>query len=201
MAGRTGRQREAVIKISFDSLRKALTDEDIQELLHNTYKPGRVVAIKQMIKSSSFAEDFYLEPTVKKVKRIKGTMPKKAINPSDRYDANVKSFNQGAEPTAETVLGFYFTLYKRYFHEEDPDWAGTSTVKAINIVKKLADELTDGDFRKILNYTRKIFPLWVRRLKLNSDFPNNRPTVNTIFGGSRYFWANRNLLYKRWQEE
>jgi len=200
MAGGTG-SREVVTRITFDALREALTDDDLHELLHRTFTPGRAVSIKQTIKSSTFAEDFYLEPTVKKIKRVKGEVPKKAIKPSERYERHVSSFRQGAEPTAETVLGFYFDMYKRYFHEEDPDWAGSSTVRAVNIVKKLADELTDGNYRPILNYVRKLFPLWVIRLKQHHDFPNNRPTINSMFGGNRYFWANRNLLYKRWQEK
>lgn len=186
--------------MTFDSLREALSDEDLRELLHRTFQPGRSVSVKQTIKSSTFAEDFYLEPTVKKVKRVKGTVPKKAIKPSERYEADTKSFLQGAEPTAETVLGFFFSMYKRYFHEEDPDWAGTSTVRAVNTVKRLADEVTDGNYQPILNYTRKLFPLWVKRLKQGHEFPNNRPTINSMFGGNRYFWANRKLLYKRWQE-
>lgn len=201
MAGGAGREREVVAKIALGDLRDALTDEDLHELLHRTHTPERVIAIKQTVKSSSFAEDFYLEPTIKKVKRVKGAVPKKAIKPSERYTQSINSFQQGAEPTAETVLGFYFSMYVRYFHEEDPDYAGTSSARAIAIVDKLANELTDGDYRKILNYTRKLFPLWVKRLKRGHDFPDTRPSVRSMFGGSRYFWANRNLLYKKWQEK
>jgi hypothetical protein len=201
VAGGAGSQRETLVRVSFDVLRESLTDDDLNELLHNTYKPGRIIAIKQYVKKTSFAEDFYLEPTAKKIKRVKGAVPKKAIKPSERYTQNIESFQQGAEPSVETVLGFYFTLYKRHFHEEDPDWAGASTSRAITLVTKFANELTDGDYRKILNFIRKIFPLWVKRLKQGQDFPTNRPSVQSMFGGTRYFWANRNLLYKRWQEK
>ena len=201
MAGGTG--REVVVHVTFDALREALTDEDLDMIRHRTFTSGRTVAIKKQTKPSTFAEDFYLEPKLtKKVKRVKGAVPQKAVPPSKRYERFIAGFMQeGATPCAETVLGFYFTLYKRYFHEEDPDWAGQNTTKAVTIVKKLADDTTEGDYRKLVNYVRKLFPMWVKRLKQGHEFPNNRPTVHSMFGGNRYFWANRNLLYKRWQEK
>lgn len=143
-----------------------------------------------------------MKPKIKKViKRVKGQTPKKAIPPSERYKASIEACrNDGAEPNAEVVLAFYFDLYKRFFHEEDPEWAGVSSHKAVLVVDKLAQEVAEGDYRKIVNYVRKIMPLWVARLKRNEEFPNSRPTVQTLFGGTRYFWTNRNLLYRRWEE-
>lgn len=185
-----------------ESLRNGLTDNDLRQLLERTYVPSRVIVIEYEIKRTKFAEDMYLQPTVKKIRRVKGSVPQKVIPPSERFREHVDAFmTGGAEPTAETVLGFYFTLYKQFFHEEDPEWAGAPSTKAVTMVERLATEVAENDYRRIVVFIRKIMPLWVDQLKQGSDFPNNRPTVNALFGSSRYFWTNRNLLYKRWQEK
>lgn len=194
--------RRVTSKISMEALRQALSDEDLQSLLDRDYLPTKIISISQEVQRTTFAEDFYMVPPVKKViKRVKGKTPKKAIPPSERYKESIQAFRfEGAEPNAEVALGHYFILYKRFFHEEDPEWAGASSHKAVQLVEQLANDVTDGDYRKIINFIRKILPLWVARLKRGEEFPSSRPTVHTLFGGSRYFWKNRNILYRQWDE-
>jgi hypothetical protein len=186
-----------------EALRQSLSDEELQSLLDRTYLPTKIISISQEVQRTTFAEDFYMVPPVKKViKRVKGKTPKKAIPPSERYKDSIHAFRfEGAEPNAEVALGHYFILYKRLFHEEDPEWAGVSSHKAIQLIEQLAHDVTDEDYRKIINFIRKILPLWVSRLKRGEEFPNSRPTVHSLFGGTRYFWKNRNILYRQWDEK
>ena len=152
---------------------------------------------------SRHAEDRYLPvatPKAKKIIKRTGPKPKKAIPPSERYQPAISTWQTTGEGNAEVVVGIYFSLYKRFFHEEDPEWVGTSSHRAVIVVEQFATEVSEGNYRPVINYIRKLFPLWVRQLKLGESFPENRPTIKALFCGTRYFWSNRNLLYKRWQE-
>lgn len=192
------------IKIRLSQLREALTNEDLHNLLSNTYIESKSVIINLDPTLVRHAEDSYLPvatpTTTKKIVKRKGNKPKKAIPPSQRYQNEITAWQTSGQGSAEVVLGIYFSLYKRHFHEEDPEWVGISSHRAITTIEQFATEVTEGNYRPVTNYVRKIFPLWVGQLKRGENFPENRPTIKALFCGTRYFWSNRNLLYKRWQE-
>jgi hypothetical protein len=204
--GTTGRmdgrvETKVTARINFEAIREALSDDDLLQLLKRTYIPTKTVSVSQEIQRTKFAEDFYLEDSIAKIAKRKRRIVKQTIPPSEQFRAQVESCRQdGAEITAETVLGYYFILYKKFFHEEDPEWAGGKLHRAIQIVEKLALD-TGGDYRKLVIFVKKIMPLWVGQLKQETDFPGRRPTISTLFGNSRYFWTNRNILYRKWQEK
>lgn len=198
-----GTTRHRVVKVTYEQLRQSLTDKDLHNLLSGTYVATKAVMINLEPSLVRHSEDVYLpvvQPKVKKIVKRKGAKPKKSIPPSDRYLSAISNWQASGNGNAEVVLGIYFTLYKRFFHEEDPEWIGVSSHRAITIVEEFATEITDGNYRPLINYVRKIMPLWVGQLKRGESFPDNRPTVKALFCGTRYFWSNRNLLYKRWQE-
>jgi hypothetical protein len=182
-------------------IRAALKDDDLQALLAGSYTPERIIKIqKESPQTSGFTEDCFI--TTKKIRRkpVKGQTPKKAIPPSKRFETALSEFEQGVRAAdAEVVLGYYFGMYKRFFHEEDPDWSGANTHPAVVMVQRMAREVTEGDYRKLAIFVRKILPMWIQRLKDNEEFPGRRPTLPALFSGRRYFWANRNILYKQWQ--
>jgi len=193
------------VKVSFSQIRAALTDADLHNLLSNTYISSKNVIIDLDPKLIRYAEDSYLPiatapPTTKKIVKRKGNKPKKAIPPSQRYQTSISDWQTSGQGNAEVVLGLYFSLYKRFFHEEDPEWVGVSSHRAIVTIDQFVTEVADGNYRPVINYVRKILPLWVGQLKRGENFPENRPTIKALFCGTRYFWSNRNLLYKRWQE-
>jgi hypothetical protein len=195
-------QRKRITSVTLAQLRAALTDHDIESLLDGTYNPDKRIEIERVVKVSKFAEDCFI--TSKRVTRkpTVGKVPKKVIPLSKRYERHIREVESGRQELDEkAVLGYYFLLYKQYFREEDPEWSGTNTHPAELMIYRMAVELTECDYRKILIYLRKIFPLWIRRLKGGSDFPNNRPTVQSLFAGKRYFWTNRNILYKQWADD
>lgn len=198
----TARTRR-VVKITYEQLRQSLSDKDLNDLLANTYIASKAVVINLEPTLLRHAEDSYLPvatPKAKKIVKRKGPKPKKAIPPSERYQSAISTWQSTAEGNAEVVAGIYFSLYKRFFHEEDPEWVGTSTHRAVAVIEQFATEVSEGNYRPVINYVRKIFPLWVGQLKRGESFPENRPTIKALFCGTRYFWSNRNLLYKRWQE-
>lgn len=195
--------RSRLVKVTYEQLRQSLSDKDLNDLLANTYIATKAVVINLEPTIVRHSEDNYLPvatPKAKKIVKRKGAKPKKAIPPSERYQSAISTWQSSGEGNAEVVVGYYFFLYKKFFHEEDPEWVGTSSHRAVTVVEQFATEVSEGNYRPVINYVRKLFPLWVKQLKLGESFPENRPTIKALFCGTRYFWSNRNLLYKRWQE-
>ncbi len=195
--------RARLVKVTYEQLRRSLSDKDLNDLLANTYIATKAVVINLEPTIVRHAEDEYLPvatPKATKIVKRKGPKPKKAVPPSERYQPAISNWQTTGEGSAEVVVGIYFSLYKRFFHEEDPEWVGTSSHRAVTVVEQFATEVSEGNYRPVINYVRKIFPLWVMQLKRGESFPDSRPTVKALFCGTRYFWSNRNLLYKRWQE-
>jgi hypothetical protein len=198
--GAEHRTTEATFTFTLQEIKDSIPDTMLRDLARGKFDPSDMVRItKKRVEVSALAEDALLGPIKfarAPTRKARRRMPK----PSERYIKEVEEHkNIHTDATAKVVLGTYFHLYKKFYGEEDPDYAGTSTQSAIILVDNMAQELTDGDFSKILAFVRRIMPLWWKRLKEGQDFPNSRPTIQSLFGGKRHFWANRKIYYKRWQ--
>ena len=86
------------------------------------------------------------------------------------------------------------------FGEEDPEWSGSNYKEALGIIKKFARVINQENYKEIIIYIKKLLPLWKMRLVNKEEFPDNRPTLNSLFGGKKYFWSNRKVLYNRWKK-
>jgi hypothetical protein len=188
----------AEIQLTMQEIRDSLTDDDLQDLINNQFIPNKLITFHKKYIKSSFDEDTFIN--VSKIKRRK-KIKRKNIKPSERYRNKINKYKETGESDAETVLGIYFSMYKHYFNEEDPDSNNKSIRNAIIQIEYMADEVTNGDYEKIIKFTKKLFPLWIQRLRKGDRFPRNRPTINSLYGGSRHFWANRFLYFKRWQQK
>ena len=200
---RTWNKRRKIIRISLQDLRDSLSDKELKLLLSNEFDKDKKVIIKQTIKIRNEAPEDKLLPINKnKVIKIKAT-PTKRIKPSESFDAHIKNYEKGiVSANAKIVLGYYFKGYKKLFGEEDPYWSGRKDfTHALILVNKLAEDTTNNDYKSIIDFVRRILPLWHRRLVNNESFPENRPTLQHLLAGKRYYWANRKLLYRQWQKK
>lgn len=185
--------------VTLQDVKTSLSDEILKKLLNNTYNKNEKVIISKRIYCNLFKEDEYLQNiTIKrKVKRAKS---KKSILPSNRYIHDITNYKKdNTKINANVILGTYFILYKKFYNEEDPEWINISSDKIIMIINKMHSDM-DIPFSNILLYINKIMPLWYMRLKNNSKFPGNRPSINALFI-KKHFWANRKVYFKQWQKE
>lgn len=193
-----GRIRRLEYHFSMQQLRESLSDSTLQQLINNDFDPIEIITITK-IEQTKFAEDDYFPAPPKRKSPTKKNI-KKIVPLSEQFKTDVAKFTIGKlEGSPEIVLGVYFDLYKRLFHEEDPQWADKSITPAISTIRTMAIKVADGNYKNLVIFLRKIMPLWKQRLIENQQFPNSRPTIEALFGGKRYFWANRKVLYKKWQ--
>lgn len=178
---------KGTVSVRLHDIRQALDDTAIMSLLHRTYNPDDTISVHPTYKKTAFVEDCMLiAPKPKVAKKIIG----KILPPSEAAAILV-------DDTAP-VLCAYFVKYKKYFGEEDSAWTGNAGMsKAIRLVKmfKNSTGVTNED---IVAFIDKIIPLWARRLRDNAGFPNSRPSLQMLFEGKRFYWSNRNLLYRQW---
>lgn len=185
-----------VYTFTLQQIYEALTIEQINQLLNSTYDPNAEIEITKEESRSSFLEDSFFD--IPKLKHTKNVVVR--TDPSKTYYDLVSRHTTGDldKLTPELVAGYYFYLYKRLFHEEDPEWTGRSLRPALETIRSMVLQTAGNDYSAVIEFLKKILPLWKQRLLACEDFPNNRPTIETMFGKKRYFWANRKLLYKRW---
>lgn len=178
---------KGTVSVRLHDIRQALDDAAIMSLLHRTYDPDSTILVHPAYKKTAFVEDCMLDKPKRTVaKKIVG----KILPPSEAAAILV-------DDTAD-VLHTYFVKYKKYFGEEDSVWTGNAGMsKAVRIVKmfKNSTGVTNED---IVAFIDKIIPLWAKRLRDNAGFPNRRPSLQMLFEGKRFYWTNRNLLYRQW---
>lgn len=185
---------------TLQEIKNSIPDVILNDLTRGVFDPRQVIQItKTNLDVSQLAEDALLGPTKITKRSGKRVSKKKSMKPSEKFIGAVSNFEKGGVPTAHTVLGYYFTIYKQLFHEEDPDFVGSSTQTAIMMVDKMVKEVADEDYKKVINFVKRIMPLWYKRLKQREQFPTNRPTVTSMFGDKRHFWANRKIYFRTWQ--
>ena len=184
-------------EVTLQELRKSLDDEILKSLLNDTYNPHQIVSIKYKMKGlSKVAEDALRGPmTRKRIRNVK----KPRQHPTIKYGELYNRFTNGEVALdAYVILGRYLTLYKREYGENDPEFADMSISSAIFSINEMASLLTNGDFKKILEYVDKIMPLWAEQLRKGASFPNGRPTFKTFFI-KRGIWSQRYSLVRRWK--
>ena len=96
------------------------------------------------------------------------------------------------------TLSYYFAAYKKFYKEEDPEWNSKNMQKARMLVNSLIEE-TGTTTMEVMDYVKKIMPLWYNRLINQESFPDRRPTLHLLFNGKRWYWGNRKLLYRQWR--
>ena len=159
----------------------------LKKLIERNYDPEATIEVHVCYEKTALVEDCFLPPPKFKVaKKII-----KQIEPPSVMALNL------IDDTSD-VLYAYFSAYKKLFGEEDVEWSGTATMnKAVHVIKTFRHS-TGVSNEDIIAFISKILPLWVQRLRSNESFPNTRPTLRALFEGKRYYWINRNLLYRQW---
>jgi hypothetical protein len=184
-----------------EELREALPDHVLKALLEREYDPDDTIRIQGSAKygnrPSAFVEDLLDSPQPKRARKRVKSKPK---NPSEMFGPAYEHFkNEGGDVDAKVVLGCYFIGYLKFFDEEDPEWVAVPTKRAVMHVTNMANALCDGKYEPILEYVRKILPLWAKQMRAGAEFPSVRPSVDTLFLRRR-IWSQRHNLYKRWKK-
>ena len=191
------------IDITLGDLRESLSDKTFKLLLNNKHNPNEIVTIKyEMTNISKLAEDsFFLSNKNNKRRRI-NKVKQKLKPPSEMFGNIYKRYlNNEIELSATIILSRYFILYKKLFGEEDPEFVGKSvknTKRYISYINEMTSLLAENNYEKILEYINLIMPLWAKQLKIESSFPNRRPTFKTFFI-NRKIWSQRYLLVRQWK--
>lgn len=186
--------------MTFDALRKALNNAQLEALLYNTYNPQEKVVIVITERSiSKFDEDRYVEDYVPKKKKRE----KSKTTPAEDHMAVYQAWNETREIedcTSSIVFGAYLTKYKEAFGELDPEWAGSVNVRrAFFNINKMNQDVAGGNFFKLVEFVEMILPLWAKAMKRDLEFPTGRPTFDTFFV-KRGMWAQRFTTYKKWKD-
>jgi hypothetical protein len=174
------------VNVRLHELRQVLDDKTLKNLLDRNYDPDATVAVHMSFEKTKLIEDCFI-PTQRP--RAAQKVIKKIMSPSETAMNLI-------DDTSD-VLYAYFAAYKRLFGEEDAEWSSTSMSKAVYIIKTFRHS-TGVSNEDIVAFITKILPLWVSRLRSNETFPGSRPTLRALFEGKRYYWINRNLLYRQW---
>jgi len=186
MAEATGTTKNKVT-IRLHDLRSAMDDDTIRGLLNRTYDPEMTISVSLSFTKTSFVEDCFIDTAKPKITK---KLVKKIRPPSEAASMLV-------DDTSE-ILFEYFSQYKKHFGEEDSVWTGVTQMnKAVRMIKTFRHSVGVSN-EDIIAFIRKIIPLWAKQLRANTGFPNSRPTLGVLFEGKRYYWSNRNLLYRQW---
>lgn len=185
--------------ITLDALRHALTDAQLEALLHRTYNPQEKVVVTVTDRATSkFAEDCFINqiPIKKARKSRRKTTP--AQDHLEIYEEWNTSRNK-EDCNASIVFGAYLSKYRDAFKEVDPQWAGNINIRSpIFNINKMVHDVAGGNFYKLVEFVETLIPLWAKAMSLNLDFPNVRPTFDTFFV-RRGMWAQRFTTYKKWK--
>lgn len=183
------------IGLRLEDIRKALSNQQLRDLLINRFDLNKKIEISYNIEKKSFSEDFLRTNIKEKKYKVKTT-----LYPSKEYGKYYEDWKQNKQKCDERVVfGCYVVLYRKLFCEEDPEYVNKSCKQTLFIIKKMAYELTNGDFIEIVEYLETLLPLWEQRLVKNASFPNFRPSTKTLFT-SRKFWAQRYTMIRNWQQ-
>lgn len=150
---------------------------------------------------TDFAEDCFLsiEKPKKKRKKLRYAPQKSHIELlKDKYLAYISE--KETNPDDHIVFGCYLYLYAQEFGEDDPEWVVVKPFTGLFKIKKMANDLTDGNYVPIIEYLETLIPLWANRLRNGESFPNMRPTFDTLLT-RRKIWAQRHMLSNRWKND
>lgn len=201
LEGRTTSQSSTkepkIIKFSLNELRENISDEILQSLINYDFNPDKLIIIRRYMKQTP-TEDQFINQTLHKITH---KTTRKVKTPSDKLGSyRAKYLRKQIEANSQVVLSYYFKLYKELFGEDDPEWTKGNLREPLAIITRLANEQTKGNYEILIGYTKRMLPLWCNQLKNGAEFPNRRPTVSMLYGGKRFFWSNRNILYRQWQQ-
>jgi hypothetical protein len=170
----------------------------LKSLINNNFKQNEFVIIKKKRQQSKFVEDLYFRN--KQKKKRKSPIRKKVIPPSEymeKYTDYAVNIEYSESHEVKRVLAQYFIYYKKFYKEEDPEWNSKNMQKAVMLVNSLIEE-TGTTTMEVMDYVKKIMPLWYQRLINQESFPDRRPSLRLLFNGKRWYWSNRKLLYRQW---